>query len=309
MSAQAPQSPSAFGRAVIDLVSGSLGGVANVYVGQPLDTIKVKLQTFPHLYRGATQCGINTFKTDGLRGLYAGTVPSLVANVAENAVLFLAYGAAQNLVSHGVGKQRKELNTLENACAGSLASIASATVLTPIEMIKCRMQATQEMAALRGGDAASAPRQGPLRLARSIIANEGPLAPFKGLSAAIVREMVGYFFFFGAYEMVREWFTVPGGSKDDIGALRTIVAGGLGGVALWVPSYPIDLVKSRIQVLHTGRGSAPNFVSVAADIVRKEGPAALYSGIKPTLLRTFPATGALFFTVEKSKKFLESLAT
>ena len=57
--------PSAGRRAVIDLVSGSLGGVANVYVGQPLDTIKVKLQTFPHLYRGATQCGLNTFKTEG----------------------------------------------------------------------------------------------------------------------------------------------------------------------------------------------------------------------------------------------------
>ena len=65
------------------------------------------------------------FVSSGLGGLYAGTVPSLVANVAENAVLFLAYGAAQNLVSHGVGKQRKELNILENACAGSLASIAS----------------------------------------------------------------------------------------------------------------------------------------------------------------------------------------
>ena len=56
---------SAIRRAVLDLVSGSLGGVANVYVGQPLDTIKVKLQTFPHLYKGATQCGINTFKTEG----------------------------------------------------------------------------------------------------------------------------------------------------------------------------------------------------------------------------------------------------
>ena len=100
---------------------------------------------------------------------------------------------------------------------GNIPPKLSATVLTPIEMIKCRMQATQEMAALRGGDAASAPRQGPLRLARSIIVNEGPLAPFKGLSAAIVREMVGYFFFFGVYEMVRESFTVPGGSKDDIG--------------------------------------------------------------------------------------------
>jgi len=298
---------SAIRRAVIDLVSGSVGGVANVYVGQPLDTIKVKLQTFPHLYKGATQCGLNTFRTEGIRGLYAGTVPSLVANVAENAVLFLAYGAAQNLVSRGVGKQQKELNTLENACAGSLASIASATVLTPIEMIKCRMQAMQETASLKG--ATSPQRVGPLRLTRSIILNEGPLAPFKGLSAAIVREMVGYFFFFGVYEMVRDHFVKPGETKDDIGALRTILAGGLGGVALWIPSYPIDLVKSRIQVLHTGRGSAPNFVSVALDIVKKEGPQALYSGIKPTLLRTFPATGALFLTVEKSKKWMESLAS
>ena len=49
----------------------------------------------------------------------------MVANVAENAVLFLAYGAAQNLVSKSVGKQQKELNNLENACAGSLASIVS----------------------------------------------------------------------------------------------------------------------------------------------------------------------------------------
>ena len=91
-----------------------------------------------------------------------------------------------------------------------------ATVLTPIEMIKCRMQANKEMASLKGASS-SAPRLGPVRLTRSIIANEGPLAPFKGLSAAIVREMVGYFFFFGVYEMVRESLVTPGGTKDDIG--------------------------------------------------------------------------------------------
>ena len=80
------------------------------------------------------------------------------------------------------------------------------------------MQANQEMAALKGASSA-APRLGPLSLTRSIIVQEGPLAPFKGLSAAIVREMVGYFFFFGVYEMVRESFVVPGGTKDDIGEL------------------------------------------------------------------------------------------
>ena len=65
MAAEEPLEPSAGRQAVIDLVAGSLGGVANVYVGQPLDTIKVKLQTFPQLYKGATQCGVNTFKTEG----------------------------------------------------------------------------------------------------------------------------------------------------------------------------------------------------------------------------------------------------
>ena len=33
-----------------DVVAGGLGGLACVLAGQPLDTIKVKLQTYPHLF-------------------------------------------------------------------------------------------------------------------------------------------------------------------------------------------------------------------------------------------------------------------
>ncbi|KAK1117829.1 hypothetical protein K0M31_015502 [Melipona bicolor] len=63
---------------LIDFVSGSLGGIALVYVGQPLDTIKMGI----------------------IRGLYAGTVPALVANVDENSVLFAAYGGCQKVISN-----------------------------------------------------------------------------------------------------------------------------------------------------------------------------------------------------------------
>lgn len=66
-----------------------LGGVALVYVSQPLDTVKVKMQAFPQLYTGMGDCLRQTFKKDGFtRGLYAGTLPAVVANVAENSVLF-----------------------------------------------------------------------------------------------------------------------------------------------------------------------------------------------------------------------------
>lgn len=82
-----------------------IGGIALVYVGQPLDTVKVKMQTFPSIYKGMINCFVKTVKTDGIiRGLYAGTVPAVVANVAENSVLFTAYGGCQKVVSKILGK-------------------------------------------------------------------------------------------------------------------------------------------------------------------------------------------------------------
>ena len=43
--------------AVVDLAAGCVGGTAAILVGQPLDTVKVKLQTSPELHaRGMVNC-------------------------------------------------------------------------------------------------------------------------------------------------------------------------------------------------------------------------------------------------------------
>lgn len=42
-----------------------LGGVALVYVSQPLDTVKVKMQTFPTVYKGMRECLLETLRKDG----------------------------------------------------------------------------------------------------------------------------------------------------------------------------------------------------------------------------------------------------
>lgn len=66
--------------------------------GQPFDTAKVKMQTFPTMYRGFIHCFVSTFRQVGLGGLYKGTSPALIANITENAVLFLSYGMCQDVV-------------------------------------------------------------------------------------------------------------------------------------------------------------------------------------------------------------------
>lgn len=123
------------------------GGAAQVYVSQPLDTVKVKLQTFPDAYKGMIDCLTVTYRRDGImNGLYAGSLPAVFANVAENSVLFAAYGGCQKFVTHMVGKESAgDLTVSENACAGSLAACFSTLTLCPTELIKCKLQALREM--------------------------------------------------------------------------------------------------------------------------------------------------------------------
>lgn len=79
------------------------GGTACVFSGQPLDTAKVKMQTFPTLYRGFIHCLVTTYKQVGVRGLYQGTTPALMANIAENSVLFMSYGFCQQVIRLAAG--------------------------------------------------------------------------------------------------------------------------------------------------------------------------------------------------------------
>jgi hypothetical protein len=144
-----------------------------------------------------------------------------VANIAEDAVLFLAYGAVQrcivtwlktdveldcdsasrslskpagynsiasenrtsftyshptNLATSSQNRAILRLTPFENACAGSVASISCGVILTPIELVKCRMQAMQEKAFIEGR---KLKRIGAFQLTAKIIRKEGWTAPFK----------------------------------------------------------------------------------------------------------------------------------
>lgn len=203
-------------QAAIDLSAGAIGGAACVFSGQPLDTAKVKMQTFPSLYRGFIDCFMSTYRQVGLRGLYQGTTPALMANIAENSVLFMSYGFCQQVVRLMAGLENNAtLSDLQKACAGSVASIFSSLVLCPTELVKCRLQAMYEMEAsgkiARGQNTVWS-------VVKTVMRTNGPAGFFQGLTPTIAREVPGYFCFFGAYEICRTYFAdYMKCGKDDIG--------------------------------------------------------------------------------------------
>ncbi|XP_075040560.1 mitochondrial ornithine transporter 1-like isoform X2 [Mixophyes fleayi] len=284
---------------LINMTSGAMGGLACVVSGQPFDTAKVKMQTFPFMYRGFLDCTVRTYHTEGLRGLYHGTIPALVANMAENAVLFACYGFCQNLVSHTLGMQdTSQLRDYHKATAGSLASIFSSLVLCPTELVKCRMQTQHEM---RISGHKDMPRKStPWSIVCDILKSEGVFGLFRGLSSTWLREIPGYFFFFGGYELSSS--ILNRSSKHQPGALVVTVSGGVGGVCFWLSVYPVDSVKSRIQVLSASHSGG--FLLSLLHILRTEGILTLYSGLMPTVIRAFPSNAALFLAYEMTKRTL-----
>jgi len=210
-------------------------------------------------------------------------------------VLFVALGLTRKFVGYVFDNDPENLTNAQSALSGSFASIFSSLVVCPTELIKCKMQALKEMQEKTGKIDKSI---GPWRVVKDMVRHEGPLSLYKGLTSTWAREFPGYFFFFYGYEMTKNLLTPPGTPKENISPVTTILAGGTAGLFLWVGIFPIDVVKTRIQVTNGN-----NFFKTLTTIVRKEGVSKLYSGLTPTVIRTYPANGALFLTLEYTKSF------
>jgi solute carrier family 25 carnitine/acylcarnitine transporter 20/29 len=66
--------------------------------------------------------------------------------------------------------------------------------------------------------------------------------------------------------------------------------------------HPPDVLKSRYQTAPDGKYRG--LYHVYQDLIAKEGAGALFTGIRPAMIRAFPANAACFFGMEMSKEML-----
>jgi solute carrier family 25 citrate transporter 1 len=72
---------------------GGVSGLITVYVTQPLDTVKTRMQSIEarRLYKNSFACGAMVLREEGIRALWAGAVPRLVRLVLSGGILFTMY--------------------------------------------------------------------------------------------------------------------------------------------------------------------------------------------------------------------------
>ena len=293
--------------ALIDFVAGSVGGFAAKLLDYPLDTVKVLLQTQAAptstsapsgqvLYRGAWDCLYRTAQTKGFISLYKGISAPLLGCMTENAVLFWAYGHFRSLM--GETKQRP-LSITELSVAGAGAGGVVSFVLTPIELVKCRMQVQN---ATTG--ATFRAYKSPVDVIAQTYRQEGVRGFYRGHLSTMYREVPGNFCYFATYELVCNALVPEGGSRTDLGPSAHLTGGIASGVAYWTAFYPADCVKSLIQT----RADFANksFLEAFKTIYRTEGIAGLYRGWGITVARGAPGNALVFAGYEYVSKLLHN---
>ncbi|XP_064623125.1 mitochondrial basic amino acids transporter-like [Lineus longissimus] len=271
----------------IDFIAGCFGGCAAVIVGHPFDTVKVRLQTQSpgaKLYRGTFDCFRKIVQKETAHGLYRGMASPLYGLAFINAVVFGVQG--------NVSRRLTNPNTLTSqAISGASAGFVQSFICSPMELAKTRVQ-------VQGASLGEQKFKGPFDCLCKMYKAEGVKSLFRGLTLTICREIPGFSSYFVCYKYLCDKFS-PVDPKMEKSIYVMLFAGGFAGVFSWISTYPIDLVKSRIQA--DGVNARPMY-SGAIDCIKKsynsEGPRGFFRGINSTLLRAFPVNAVTFVTVE-----------
>ncbi|KAE8724154.1 Mitochondrial carnitine/acylcarnitine carrier-like protein [Hibiscus syriacus] len=291
-----------------DLTSGTMGGAAQLIVGHPFDTIKVKLQSQPAplpgqppKFAGAMDAVKQTIAAEGPRGLYKGMGAPLATVAAFNAVLFTVRGQMEALLRSEPGAP---LTVNQQVIAGAGAGVAVSFLACPTELIKCRLQAQSALVADTGSATVAVNYGGPMDVARQVLRSEGGARGlFKGLVPTLAREVPGNAAMFGVYEALKQYMA-GGTDTSKLGRGSLIVAGGLAGASFWGSVYPTDVVKSVIQVDGCKNPKYKGSIHAVRSILASEGVKGLYKGFGPAMARSIPANAACFLAYEVTRSSL-----
>eukprot|EP01132_Coremiostelium_polycephalum_P000472 gene472-598_t len=270
-------------RGIKDGIAGFISGAACLFTGHPFDTIRVRVQTSTEPV-GIIDCFTKTIRNEGFTALYKGVTSPLFGMMLENSILFIGYGQMKQLLQ---SDPNIPLTIPQYSICGAGAGFLASFVLTPVELIKCRLQIQTT---------GEKKYNGSFDCMVKILKENGVKGLYKGYVPTLSREVVGNMTFFSVYESMKKYFR----SRNPNGELTLpalITSGGVGGMAYWTVLYPVDVAKSRIQVTE-GNARAPSILSVLRLIYKQEGVKGLFRGYTPTIIRAFPSNAALFSVYE-----------
>ncbi|XP_076025955.1 electrogenic aspartate/glutamate antiporter SLC25A12, mitochondrial-like [Genypterus blacodes] len=218
-----------------EIVAGACAGASQVIFTNPLEIVKIRLQVAGEITTGPRVSALNVVRDLGFFGLYKGAKACFLRDIPFSAIYFPVYAHTKLMLTDEDGR----LGALQLLSAGAIAGVPAASLVTPADVIKTRLQV-----AARAGQTSY---NGVIDCFRKILKEEGFRAFWKGAGARVFRSSPQFAVTLLTYELLQRWFYVdfgghrPTGSeptpKSRIADLPSVTADHMGGYRLAAATF------------------------------------------------------------------------
>ena len=175
------------------LIAGGMAGIAAATLCYPLEVAKTLLTAHPERYVGIGSTIAGLMGTHGVRGLYRGLGPTVVAMFPYVGIEFAVY---EHMKLMHMGGNEGEANMWILVCIGAFAGAMAQTVCHPLDVVRKRLQ-------LQGIGGRAVQYRSMVDATLKIVRGEGGAALYRGLQPMYVSVLpsagVSYF----VYESVK----------------------------------------------------------------------------------------------------------
>ncbi|XP_009887270.1 PREDICTED: solute carrier family 25 member 40 [Charadrius vociferus] len=251
----------------------------------------------PGHFKGTLDAFVKIIQIEGIKSLWSGLPPTLIMALPTTVIYFTCYDQLSEALKSRLGKDDEHIPVL----AGSLSRFGSVTVVSPLELIRTRMQyrnlSYNQLYTCISGK----------------VATDGWFSLWRGWSSTVLRDVPFSAIYWYNYERFKKMMCKEVGAHEPTFFIAFTSGAASGSIAA-VITLPFDVVKTHRQTelwesetLKIPQRDCTSTWAIMRKIVAKNGITGLFAGIIPRLFKVAPACAIMISTYEYGKSFFSHL--
>ncbi|XP_015791224.1 solute carrier family 25 member 40 [Tetranychus urticae] len=240
---------------------------------------------------------VHIARNEGLTSLWSGLPPTLIMAIPSTVIYFTIYDQLRAKINLWNGKSLSEQPLWVPMTAGGCARVIAAVTISPLELVRTKMQ-SEKLSYFDIG-----------RAVKSLIQQEGILALYRGLVPTILRDVPFSAIYWAGYEGLKRRLNCT----IEPTFIQSFICGGIAGSLAAIITLPFDVVKTHRQIeigqaLIVAKGAQTrknpkSTVSIIKHLYFQRGLKGLFAGLSPRLIKVAPACAIMISTYEWGKSF------
>ncbi|XP_078427413.1 mitochondrial substrate carrier family protein [Wolffia australiana] len=310
--------------ALINGLAGAGGGIIAQLITYPLQTVSARQQTDRGESHRSRRGGVlpqiyGVIQHEGWQRLYGGLAPSLVGTAASQGVYYYFYQVfrsraektALSNFKRGVGDG--SIGMFQALVSAALSGCMNVLLTNPIWVVVTRMQTTRRKKMQTNPssepllDVKDKSSYGTSQTVREIYDEAGIFGFWKGVLPTLImvsNPSIQFMLYEGLLKKLRARRAAKGSSS--VTALEFFLLGAIAKLGATVSTYPLLVVKSRLQAKQVVSGDKNHNYRGTADaitkMIRHEGLSGFYKGMSTKIMQSVLTAAVLFMIKEEIVK-------